>query len=82
MEEEISLLLSPRTYNFKKSLLLHMHFGWTVVNQNTKTRIRALYILILIAIYSMLHGKSRIIAFFAERVKFQKKERFLQHFGW
>ena len=35
-KEVISLLLSQSMWSFKKTLLLHMHFGLIVANENKK----------------------------------------------
>ena len=35
-KEAISLLLSQSMWSFKKNLLLHMHFGLIVANENKK----------------------------------------------
>ena len=42
-KEAITLL--PSTWNFKKKLLLQIHFGWSVANENKAIRIKTLYIL-------------------------------------
>ena len=73
-EEAIILVLSWATKNFRKNSLLQIHFGWIVANQNKKTRIRDLYVLILL--YTRCSRKKQYYYFFHGARKISKRKIF------
>ena len=71
-KKAMSLLLLRSTENVKNKWLLQKHFGWVVVNQNRKNRIKRLYILKLL--YTGCSTKEVIsLASFEEHLTFQEK---------